>query len=76
MLKRLQFKKEYNHHFEYTKDINRIIKIFADRGYEIFEPDAVYAWENVSRNWAAGWLSLHDADEEIFQDCFKYLEEA
>ncbi len=74
MLKNLKVKKTYNHHFEYTNDIDRIVKIFADKGYEISATDAVRAWEQFSENMAAGWMSLGD-DEEVFQDCFSYFEE-
>ena len=34
-MKRLVFKDPYNHHHEYIEDIQRIVKVFADRGYEI-----------------------------------------
>jgi hypothetical protein len=74
MLKKLKVKEQYNHHFEYTNDIDRIVKIFADKGYEISHTDAVRAWEQFSENMCAGWMSLGD-DEEVFQDCFSYFEE-
>ena len=75
MAKQLKVKEQYNHHFEYTNDIDRIVKIFADRGYEISATDAVHAWEMVSNNWAAGWLTLHEDEEEVFQDCFRHMKE-
>ncbi len=28
-MKKLKFREPYNHHFEYTNDIDRIVKIFA-----------------------------------------------
>ncbi len=73
-MKKLTFIEQYNHHFEYTNDIDRIVKIFADKGYEISATDAVRAWEMFSNDMAAGWMSLGD-DEEVFQDCFSYFEE-
>jgi hypothetical protein len=73
-MKKLTFKKQYNHHFEYTNDIHRIVKIFADRGYEISATDAVKAWEQFSENMCAGWMSLGD-DDEVFADAFSYFEE-
>jgi hypothetical protein len=73
-MKKLTFKKQYNHHFEYTNDIDRIVKIFADRGYEISATDAVHAWEMFSNDMAAGWMSLGD-DDEVFADAFSYFEE-
>jgi hypothetical protein len=74
MLKKLKVKEQYNHHFEYTNDIDRIVKIFADRGYEISATDAVKAWEMFSNDMAAGWMSL-GPDDEVFQDAFYYFEE-
>jgi hypothetical protein len=74
VLKKLKVKKTYNHHFEYTNDIDRIVKIFADKGYEISATDAVRAWEQFSENMAAGWMSLGD-DDEVFTDAFWYFEE-
>lgn len=74
-MKKLKFKYPYNHHFEYTNDIDRIVKIFADRGYKISSEDAVRSWEEYSDSYAAGWLTLHETDEEIFNNCFEYFEE-
>lgn len=76
IMKKLKFKEPYNHHFEYQSDIDRIVKIFADRGYEISHTDAVKSWENYSEEyWFAGWLTLHETNEEIFNNLFKYFEE-
>jgi hypothetical protein len=73
-MKRLKVKEKYNHHFEYKNDIDCIVKIFADRGYEISHTDAVFAWEQFSDSMAAGWMSLGD-DDEVFADAFSYFEE-
>lgn len=74
MLKKLKVNQRYNHHYEYTNDIDRIVEVFADRGYEISHTDAVLAWEQFSENMCAGWMSLGD-DDEVFQDAFSYFEE-
>ena len=74
-MKKLKVKEKYNHHFEYTNDIDRIVKIFADHGYEISREDAVRGWENYSESYAAGWMSL-GSDDEVFGDVFYYFEEA
>lgn len=74
MMKKLKFKEPYNHHFEYQSDIDRIVKIFADRGYEISHTDAVHAWEEFSDSMCAGWMCLGD-DDEVFSDAFSYFEE-
>ena len=73
MLKKLKVKEAHDH-FEYQSDINRIVKIFADRGYEISHSDAVKAWEQHSDRMAAGWMMLGE-DDEVFYDCFHYFEE-
>jgi hypothetical protein len=74
MLKKLTFKEQYNHHIEYMSDIDRIVKVFADRGYEISHTDAVRAWECHSDSMCAGWMSLGE-DDEVFADAFYYFEE-
>lgn len=73
-MKKLKVKQPYNHHYEYTNDITRIVKIFAERGYEISETDAVLAWELYSESYAAGWMCLGE-DDEVFRDAFEYFEE-
>jgi hypothetical protein len=73
-MKKLKVREKYNPHFEYTNDIDRIVKIFAERGYEISATDAVHAWEMFSNDMAAGWMSLGD-DDEVFTDAFYYFEE-
>jgi hypothetical protein len=74
MKKQLKVKEQYNHHFEYTNDIDRIVKIFADRGYEISASDAVKAWEQFSESYCAGWMSL-GSDDEVFRDVVPYFQE-
>lgn len=74
MLKKLTVKQQYNHHLEYTNDIDRIVNIFANHGYEITHTDAVHAWEQFSENMCAGWMSL-GSDDEVFEDAFCYFEE-
>jgi hypothetical protein len=73
-MKKLKIKEKHNHHFEYKNDIDRIVKIFADRGYEISHTDAVFAWEMFSDSMCAGWMSL-GSDDEVFEDAFCYFEE-
>jgi len=73
-MKKLKFKDPYNSHYEYTNDIDRIVKIFVDRGYQICHEDAVRAWEAFSDSMCAGWMCLGQ-DDEVFEDCFSYFEE-
>ena len=73
-MKKLKVKASYNHHMEYRYDIQRIVEIFASRGYEISESDAVIAWEKFSSSMCAGWMNL-GTDDGVFADAFYYFEE-
>lgn len=69
--------KKYNFHYDYEDDAKAIIKVYADRGYKITFDDAVFAWEQYSGSYCAGWLILGDmTDEDIFKETFEYFEEA
>ncbi len=72
-MKKLKIKE--NNHNPYQYDIDRIVKIFADRGYEISHSDAASAWEQYSDSMAAGWMSLDAEDVYVFQNAFCHLEE-
>jgi hypothetical protein len=74
-MKKLKVKAPYNHHMEYRHDIQRIVEIFAKRGYEISESDAVITWEQFSDSMCAGWMIL-GTDDEVFEGAFYYFEAA
>ena len=74
-MEKLRFKDPYNHHYEYTDDIDRIVKVFSDRGYEISRECAVKSWELVSNQLAAGWLILPESDESLYTEIRNYFEE-
>lgn len=74
-MKKLRFKDPYNHHYEYTDDIDRIVKVFADREYEISREDAIKSWESYSDSMCAGWMCLPDEDRYVFESAFTYFEE-
>ena len=74
-MKKLKFKQLNSHHWEYASDIQRIVKVFADRGYEISESDATFAWEAYSESMCAGWMYLDQEDLYVFQNAITYLEE-
>lgn len=68
----------------YLRDCERIVQIFADRGYEISIEDAKKAWEAHSDKSAAGWLmfprggkygdaSIEESDARIFRDCAQFI---
>ncbi len=62
--------------FEYTGDIDRLVQIFSERGYDISFTDAGHAWEQYSDSMCAGWLMLDRDDEYVFNSIFHYFEEA
>lgn len=74
-MKKLQLNEQYNNDTFYANDIDRIVKIFADRGYEISASDAVRAWEMYSDSMAAGWMCLDPSDEDVFLNVFCYFKE-
>lgn len=73
-MKKLRFRDPHNHHYEYNDDIDRIVKVFSDRGYEISASDAVLAWEQYSDCMTAGWMCLDSSDEDVFLNVFCYFE--
>lgn len=73
-MKKLQLK-ETDHPFDYSCDVERIIRIFADRRYEISYMDAAHAWELYSDSMAAGWMNLDSEDDDVFLNVFYYFEE-
>lgn len=75
-MKKLKLKNPYNIRHYYNNDINKIISIFNERGYEMDADLAVMTWEIFSDSYAAGWLTLKSyTDDEIFNECMFYLEE-
>jgi hypothetical protein len=73
-MKKLKIKESFDH-FPYQNDVDRIVKIFADAGYDISHSDAARAWEKYSDSMAAGWMSLDGEDCYVFDNCSHYFEE-
>lgn len=73
-MKKLVFRNPYVEEFRYPKDLKRIVKVFADRGYEISEQDALSAWELYSDSMCAGWLVLGTDDDFVFYNIRSYFE--
>lgn len=69
---RLKYQEEQ---FHYSGDIDRIVNVFADRGYEISYSDAGHAWERHSENYAAGWLILPENDDDLYAEISYLFEE-
>jgi hypothetical protein len=61
--------------FSYQTDVERIVEIFAERGYEISATDAETAWQRYSDSMCAGWMDLDDEDAFVFSNCFYYFKE-
>ncbi len=72
-LKKATFRIKDNHHDCYGSDIDRIVQIYKDRGYELTRTDARLAWEAFSDSMAAGWLGL-GSDDEVFSDTVNHLD--
>jgi hypothetical protein len=72
-MKLLRIKSKYSD-CDYPSDVGRIVKIFANRGYDISYSEAYLAWRAFSDSMAAGWMMLGE-DDEVFYDCFSYFEE-
>lgn len=73
-MKKLKLKELNDDHFFYGNDINRIVRVFADRGYEITASDAAMAWERYSDSMAAGWMCLDEDDEYVFSNAYYYFD--
>jgi hypothetical protein len=58
----------------YFCDVDRIVRIFADRGYEISHSDARLAWERYSDSMCAGWLILDEDPSRVFNSIIYYFE--
>jgi hypothetical protein len=72
---KLKFKQQYNLISGCESDVERIVKIFANRDYEISQSDALLAWQQYSDSMCAGWLFLYEEDDDIFLQIFHYFEE-
>lgn len=65
--KRLLLADNENAAFRHQEDVERIIRICAERGYIIDATTARAAWENYSDTMAANWLSLYEDDDLVFE---------
>lgn len=59
----------------YPEDVDRIIQVCTEAGYEIDRSAAEFAWETQSNDFAAQWLGLPDSDEELLTIIRSHLEE-
>lgn len=78
-MKKLIFRKperKSDYHQCYTKDIQRIVSVCEQKGYQISEQDAIIAWEKYSEDYyAAGWMMLPKDDKDVFGGIMRVMEE-
>lgn len=51
--------------FEFEDDVNRIVGICYEHGYEVSTKDACQIWKDYSESMAAGWMCLPETDQYI-----------
>lgn len=61
------------HWFAFPEDVERIVQVCRDRGFEIDPTTAEQAWLQYSDSMCAGWLTLPDDDNHVFDDIFSLL---
>lgn len=59
----------------YPHDIDRIIEVCRNRGYEVSRNDALLAWQDYSDSMCAGWMGLHKSDDDLFLEVQSRLQE-
>lgn len=59
----------------YPSDVDHIVKVCNQAGYDIDRHAAVWAWEAESEMYAAGWLGLPDDDSELLRTILRRLTE-
>jgi len=57
----------------FSEDIDRIVKVFSDRGHIVAREAAEWAWHDYCDDVAASWLQLPESDELLFKLCSKKL---
>ena len=50
---------------EFSEDVQRIIDVCLQAGFDIYDGDARRAWEKYSEGMAAGWMGLPEDDETL-----------
>lgn len=59
------------HGQRYIDDIRRIKNILLHRGYNATLTNSEQLWDRYSDSMAAGWMTLPENDEEVFE-CISY----
>jgi hypothetical protein len=64
-----------NDEFYYLSDVDRIVSVFAERGYEVSRNDAKLAWRKYSDDVCASWLFLPPEDDTLFNCIRGYFDD-
>lgn len=67
----LNFKRDT---YSYPHDVERIQRVFVDKGFVISRSGAHDAWDKYSDSFAAGWLILPDDDNVLFDAIRHYFD--
>ena len=63
----------FNKKVHFQKDVDKIIAVCKERGYDISAGDALAAWEEYSDSLCASWLSFPEqGDDEIFRIIYDF----
>jgi len=60
--------------FDFDDDVERIVRICAEAGYEVTSSDARQIWEDYSESMAAGWMMLFKDDENVLNVVLEFSE--
>lgn len=72
-MKRLYIKMESRDDYRYLgDDVDRLVRVAADRGYDLSRSDAVWVWEDYSDSYAAGWLGMKDYEDDEIWSIIEY----
>lgn len=61
-------------HHPYQDDVDRIVRVYAERGIELDDSDAIQAWGEYSDQMSAGWMCLPEKDIDVFDAIITYLQ--
>ena len=57
----------------YPRDVERIQKCLANKGYEATLGECESLWDKYSESMCAGWMNLPDTDDDIFRCINSYI---
>jgi len=60
-------------YLDYRYDLDRIVKVFTNRGLYCTHAQAYQLWSKYSESMAAGWMILPDDDIDVFSNISHYF---